>query len=129
MGSVPVFVTVLFCLSSLPWASSSCPILSRFPTCKSHQILARTKDANGCEQFECLDCPLPRMGCPTNEEWLPTEQVGIDECPEFQCGRCHTVRTAPRPKNCSFSNLKLEKDFNGCWSFKCKDEGKKPIWN
>lgn len=136
MGSLAVSVTVLFCLSILPSnsiarARSACPILSRFPLCKNYEILARTKDVNGCEQFECLACPLPRIGCDTNEKLLPTAVVGVDECPEFQCGRCDTLATAPRPKNCHVTKWKVEKDFNECISIICqdKDDNEKPIWN
>ena len=44
----------------LSTAAESCPILSRIPLCKADEIMARTKDSNGCDQFECLPCPLPR---------------------------------------------------------------------
>jgi len=131
------FLKLLACLSVLLTLHSVvegvCPILSRFPICNNYEVMAKTKDAQGCDQFECLPCPLPRFGCyaPSKFEPIPNS-ADPGQCPQFECKTCYSLRNAPRPSNCHVTAWEVKKDANNCVTIVCKNEEEKEkpiVWS
>merc|ERR1712136_196552 len=132
MASLGAFLRLFIC-AVISWQMvavtvATCPILSRFPICQNDEVMAKTKGPDGCDRFECLPCPLPRIGCFPPQKFVPIpNSADPGKCPQFECKSCFSLRSAPRPKNCPFHAWKLEKDANNCYNIICTAEEEKPI--
>merc|ERR1712212_1374670 len=102
-----------------------CPVISRFPICKETEVMKIVKDKNGCDEYQCVGCPIPRIGCAAPTKLVPIRGSAKEpgECPAFQCKLCHSLRTAPRPK-CSWIQWRVFRDWDNCYTIFCHGQ----IW-